>query len=385
MKIGLVGNPNVGKSLIFNQYLTGIGVEVSNYPGTTIDIQSGNTCFQEEIVEIVDLPGIYSLDGDSGEEKAVRSFVLSPGTDALVAVLDAAHLERNLYLLLQLAEYRLPLLVVLNMMDEAEKSGIAIDLPRLGAMIGSDVLPTTAIQGKNIDRIVPAVLTSAKVPSVQVFYDQHIEAAIKSLVEVYHVSRAEAIQALIGRGKDQEIREAVSVLSGELEKIHYMTVAQIIAGNRHHCAEHISSEVITEKKFQNGPDLDRFLTTRIPGIPILVSILILVLMPVFFIGSWLEEQIVSVINTLLLEPFLQAGFPPLAEQWASLSSLLSRQVSGSRCLSSSRSTSSYPSLKTPATSPVQHSLPTALSTASACTGRGSSPSSSGLGVTFLQS
>jgi len=229
MKIGLVGNPNVGKSLIFQQ-LTGIGVEISNYPGTTIGIQSGITCCKKEIVEITDLPGIYSLDGDSEEEKTVRSFILSPQADALVAVLDAAHLERNLYLLLQLAEYRLPLLVVLNMIDEAEKSGIAIDIQKLGAMIGSDVLPTTAIQGKNIDRIVPAVLASAKIPSVQVFYDQHIEAAIKSLIEVYHVTRAEAIQALIGRGKDQEIRDAVGVLSSELEKIHYMTVAQIIAG-----------------------------------------------------------------------------------------------------------------------------------------------------------
>ena len=313
MKIGLVGNPNVGKSLIFNQ-LTGLGVEVSNYPGTTIDIQSGNTCFQKEIVEIVDLPGIYSLDGDSGEEKTVRSFVLSSQAEALVAVLDASHLERNLYLLLQLAEYRLPLLVVLNMMDEAEKAGIAIDIPRLSALIGTEVLPTTAIQGKNTGRIIPAVLTSAKIPSVQVFYDQHIEAAIKSLVEVYHVTRPEAIQALIGRGKDQEIRDAVSVLSGELEKIHSMTVAQIIAGNRHHRAEQIKSEVIKERIFQNEPDIDRFLTTRIPGIPILAAILILILMLVFFIGSWLEHLIVEGINVLVLQPFLQAGFPPLAEQ-----------------------------------------------------------------------
>ena len=124
MKIGLVGNPNVGKSLIFHQ-LTGLGVEVSNYPGTTIDLQSGNTCFGKERVEIADLPGIYSLDGDSDEEQIVRSFVSSGRAEALVVVLDAVPLERNLYLLLQLAEYRLPLLVVLNMMDEAEKAGIA--------------------------------------------------------------------------------------------------------------------------------------------------------------------------------------------------------------------------------------------------------------------
>lgn len=98
MKFVLVGNPNVGKSLIFQQ-LTGLGVEVSNYPGTTVDLMRGNVCYEREIKEIVDLPGIYSLDGDSDEEKMVRSFIVSGQGDVYIAVLDAAHLERNLYLL----------------------------------------------------------------------------------------------------------------------------------------------------------------------------------------------------------------------------------------------------------------------------------------------
>src|SRR5512136_2828528 len=123
MKIGLIGNPNVGKSLIFHQ-LTGLGVEVSNYPGTTIDLQCGNICFEKERIEVTDLPGIYSLDGESDEEQIVRSFVSSEEADVLIVVLDAGRLERNLYLLLQVAEYRKPMLVVLNMMDEAEKAGI---------------------------------------------------------------------------------------------------------------------------------------------------------------------------------------------------------------------------------------------------------------------
>ena len=92
MKIGLLGNPNVGKSLIFHQ-LTGLGVEVSNYPGSTVNLQHGTTCFGKTKLEIIDLPGTYSLDGDSEEEKIVRSFVTRGEADVLVAILDAVHLE----------------------------------------------------------------------------------------------------------------------------------------------------------------------------------------------------------------------------------------------------------------------------------------------------
>lgn len=313
MKVGLIGNPNVGKSLIFHQ-LTGLGVEVSNYPGTTIDLQSGTTCFQKEMIEVTDLPGTYSIEGDSEEEKIVRSFVDSGKADVIVAVLDAGRLERNLYLLLQVAEYRRPMLVVLNMMDEAEKSGIRVDAGKLSSLLGVEVIPTVAIQGKNTSSIIPAVLSSAKSPIVNVLYDHHIEAAVKSLKTVHNLEWIEAIQALLGHAKDPDVREAAAALSEEIERMHRMTVAQIIAGNRHHCAEHIADEVVQLRTPERGPDIDRLLTSRIPGIPILAAILIGILLTVFVIGSWLEEAIVTLINIFVMQPFLAAGFPPLAEQ-----------------------------------------------------------------------
>jgi ferrous iron transport protein B len=313
MKIGLLGNPNVGKSLIFHQ-LTGLGVEVSNYPGTTVDLQRGNTCYKNERIEIIDLPGIYSLDGESEEEESVRSFAMGGGADTLVAVLDAVHLERNLYLFLQAAEYRRPMLVVLNLTDEAEKKGIFIDFEKLGSLLGIEVIPTVAIQGKNTDKIIPAVLSSARIPTVEVFYDHHIEAAVKSLASVHGLSRMEAIRALLGHPVDPDTKDAVETLSEEIERIHHMSVSQIIAGNRHHCAEGIAHEVTEYRPPEQGKDLDRILTTRIPGIPILVSILILVLVAVFYIGSLLEQGIVFLITEFILSPFLAAGFPPLAEQ-----------------------------------------------------------------------
>jgi ferrous iron transport protein B len=313
MKIGLLGNPNVGKSLIFHQ-LTGLGVEVSNYPGTTVDLKHASTCYGNERIEIVDLPGIYSLDGDSDEEQSARSFVTGGGADVLVAVLDAVHLERNLYLFLQAAEYRRPMLVVLNLIDEAEKGGIFIDTGKLGSFLGVDVIPTAAIQGRNMEKIIPAVLSSARIPTIEVFYDHHIEAAIKSLSAVHALRRMDAIWALLGHSTDPDMRDAAATLAEEIERIHHMTVSQIIAGNRHHCAEHIAHEVTEFRSPEQRRDIDSILSTRIPGIPILAAVLILVLMTVFFIGSWLEAGIVSLITEYILSPFLAAGFPPLAEQ-----------------------------------------------------------------------
>jgi len=313
MKVGLIGNPNVGKSVIFHQ-LTGIGVEVSNYPGTTINRQYGTTCFQKAIIEFIDLPGTYSLEGDSEEEKIVRSFVESDEADVIVAVLDAGRLERNLYLTLQVSEYRKPMLVILNMMDEAEKSGIQVDTAQLSSILGVEVIPTVAIQGKNTGSIIPAILSSSRVPVVKVLYDHHIEAAIKSLKTIHNLEWVDAIHALQGQAEDADIREAATALSEEIERMHRMTVAQIIAGNRHHCAEHIANEVVHFQSPERGPDIDRLLTTRIPGIPILAAILIGILLTVFVIGSWLEEAIVTLINTFVMQPFLAAGLPPLAEQ-----------------------------------------------------------------------
>ena len=313
MKVGLIGNPNVGKSVIFHQ-LTGVGVEVSNYPGTTINRQAGTTCFQRAIIEFIDLPGTYSLEGDSEEEKIVRSFIDSDEAEVIVAVLDAGRLERNLYLTLQIAEYQKPMIVVLNMMDEAEKAGIHVDTEQLSTILGVEVIPTVATQGKNTGSIIPAVINAARVPEEQVLYDHHIEAAIKTLRTVHALTWIRAIHALQGHSDDPDLREAASALSEEIERMHRMKVSQIIAGNRHHCAEHIAQEVLQFRSPERGADIDRLLTSRIPGIPLLAAILIGILLTVFIIGSWLEEGIVTLITRFVMEPFLAAGLPPLAEQ-----------------------------------------------------------------------
>ena len=312
MKIALIGNPSVGKSLIFNQ-LTGLGVEVSNYPGTTVELQRGNTCFQREMIELVDLPGVYSLDGESDEEVLVRRFLEQQDTDAVIAVVNVTRLERNLYLLLQVAEYGLPMVVVLNMADEAAKQGIEIDPGPIRDLLGVEVILTAASQGKNIDRIIPAALAATRPSKVEVPYDHHIEAAVRSLGKISSADRKESIRALQGFGDNPDLLEAARTIADEIESRHRMTVTQIIAANRHNFAHRIAGLTVREKALHHEADLDSILTRVFPGIPILLGILVGMLLVVFIVGSFLEEVIVGLFNVFAIQPFLALGLPPLAE------------------------------------------------------------------------
>ncbi|MDN7013377.1 ferrous iron transport protein B [Methanoculleus sp. FWC-SCC3] len=313
MRFALIGNPSVGKSLIFNQ-LTGLGVEVSNYPGTTIELQRGNTCFQREIVELVDLPGVYSLEGNSDEEGLVRRFLEQQDVDAVIVVTNVTRLERNLYLLLQVAEYGLPMVVVLNMADEAAKQGLEIDPAPIRDLLGVEVVQTAASLGKNIDLIVPAALAASSPSMVEIPYDHHIEAAVRSLEKMFGADRKESVRALLGFGDNPELLEAARTISDEIESRHRMTVAQIIAANRHNFARRIADLTIKEEAELPQTDPDSILTRLIPGMPILLCILIGMLLFVFVTGSFLEELIVEFFEVYAMQPFVALGLPPLAEE-----------------------------------------------------------------------
>ncbi|MGI5937510.1 ferrous iron transport protein B [Methanoculleus thermophilus] len=312
MRFALVGNPSVGKSLIFNQ-LTGLGVEVSNYPGTTVELQRGNTCFQREMIELVDLPGVYSLDGESEEEVLVREFLGQREINAVIVVTNVTRLERNLYLLLQVAEYGLPMVVVLNMVDEAVKQGLEIDTNPLRDLLGVDVILAAAAQGKNIDQIIPAALAATRPATVEIPYDHHIEAAVRSLGKIFGADRVESIQALQGIGDNPELLEAARAIADEIESRHRMTAAQIIAANRHNFAHQIADLMLKEDVMLPRSDLDGFLTRAFPGIPILLGVLVGMLLLVFALGTFLEEMIVELFDVFALEPFHMLGLPPLID------------------------------------------------------------------------
>ncbi len=148
-KVTIVGSPNVGKSVVFNN-LTGAYVTVSNYPGTTVNVSKGKAKIEDEEFEVVDTPGMYSLRPITEEERVARSILLAEKPEAILHVVDTKNLERMLPLTLQLIEAGLPVILELNMMDETEAAGIEVNVNRLEKELGIPVIATVATAGRGM-------------------------------------------------------------------------------------------------------------------------------------------------------------------------------------------------------------------------------------------
>jgi ferrous iron transport protein B len=182
--IGVVGNPNCGKTTLFN-VLTGGKQHVGNWPGVTVERKTGVYTHMGETIEVVDLPGIYSLSAASLDEQVARDYILSGAADLFVNIVDASNLERNLYLTVQLLEMRVPLVVALNMMDVARDRRIEIDIEALSKRLGCAVVPLVASRNKGMNALRSAINQSAQrrsVPDIQVTYPTEIEAALSDLM-----------------------------------------------------------------------------------------------------------------------------------------------------------------------------------------------------------
>ena len=158
MKILLMGNPNVGKSVIFSR-LTGVHVIASNYPGTTVGYSRGSMKLGDEIAEVIDVPGTYTLEATS-EAEEIAAQMLNSG-DIVINVIDATNLERNLYLTLQLLERNIPVIIALNMWDDTEHRGIHIDLDKLRGFLGAPIIPTVATTGQGIKELAESIPRAA--------------------------------------------------------------------------------------------------------------------------------------------------------------------------------------------------------------------------------
>jgi len=187
--LGLIGNPNCGKTTLFNA-LTGSKQRVGNWPGVTVEKKIGEFRQGDKRFEVVDLPGTYSMDVVDQEisldEKIARDFVHANEVDLMVNVVDASNLERNLYLTTQLAEMRLPLLVVLNMSDVAESNGVRIDAAALSHRLGCPVVPVTATTGAGLAELkqaVAATVADGQRPSLEVSYDDRLAPVRQALAQ----------------------------------------------------------------------------------------------------------------------------------------------------------------------------------------------------------
>ncbi|MGD8847629.1 MAG: FeoB small GTPase domain-containing protein, partial [Desulfobacteraceae bacterium] len=181
--IGVVGNPNCGKTTLFNA-LTGTKQRVGNWPGVTVERKSGEYTHNGQKIEIVDLPGIYSLSAASLDEEVARDYILSSQADLIVNIVDASNLERNLYLTIQLLEMKVPMVIALNMMDVAKERRVEIDIPQLSKKLGCPVVPLIAKQAEGIDQLRSEINRSAAantVSKLDVTYAVEIQEAVDAL------------------------------------------------------------------------------------------------------------------------------------------------------------------------------------------------------------
>lgn len=184
-KILLMGNPNVGKSVIFSK-LTGMDALAANYPGTTVTYTLGNLCFNKDKATLVDVPGTYSLDVTSEAEKIAKDF-LEQGANGIIFVLDSTNLERNLNLALQVLEYKIPTVFVLNMLDVAKRKGINIDLNKLEQLLGAPVIPQIAVLGQGMKALIRTtfdVIKKTQLPKVDYFKADRWEKAAEIVAQV---------------------------------------------------------------------------------------------------------------------------------------------------------------------------------------------------------
>ncbi len=185
MKVLLVGNPNVGKSVVFSR-LTGVDVIASNYPGTTIEFTSGSMKVGGESAELIDTPGAYSLEPRCKAEE-VTARMLEEG-DVVINVIDATNLERNLYLTLELLERKIPMIVALNMWDDTKHRGIEIDAEKLEERLGVPVVPTVAVTGEGIKELVSRI-HEVKIPKIHKHSDEERWADIGRTIDEVQVVR----------------------------------------------------------------------------------------------------------------------------------------------------------------------------------------------------
>ncbi len=161
--IALAGNPNAGKSTIFNA-LTGAHQHVGNWPGKTVEKKEGQWTYKGMTFTLVDLPGTYSLTAYSMEEIITRDYILQEQPEVVIVVVDSSNLERNLYLVVQLLEMGANVLMALNMSDVARSRGIVIDIPKLSAGLGVPVIPTTARTGEGLTQLKEAIVAAVTRP-----------------------------------------------------------------------------------------------------------------------------------------------------------------------------------------------------------------------------
>ena len=321
MLIAIAGNPNAGKTTIFNG-LTGANQHVGNYAGVTVDKKEGHLRYQlgEEKLKVtmVDLPGTYSLSCYSEEERVARGFLLQENPDSTIVVVDASHLKRHLAFALQIMELERPVVLDMNMIDEATENGYTYELEKLSAILGVPVCPTVGRTGEGLKELLKTAVEAgqeSKFPSYKVDYGSEVEERITKLMTYFDArhtgNQPHRWMALMLLEGDEEVRgwveklweggkeatAAADVMREELLGLLDEEPELYIVSRRSVAAAKIFDEIATyeEKPVRFSGKIDQLLTHRLLGVPIFLFIMWATFNIVFTLGEypqgWIEDGV----------------------------------------------------------------------------------------------
>lgn len=346
--IALAGNPNVGKSTIFNQ-LTGLGAVTANYPGKTVSLNIGSTRYRDLNLGLIDLPGAYSLGSVSEDQFIARRALLEKNAEVVVAVVDATNLARNLYLTLQLIELGSPVVVALNLMDLAAKQNLLIDAEKLSRLLGAPALPLIATTGEGIDKLIETCVKVAdkKIvinpqspkhsPSLEKdIYD--LSQIIKNDLPVRPYNLSERALAILLLEKDEEFINYLKTAGTDVKKIEQFlskiesdsrdgsrpSPTQQIAAARNDYARELAEQVSSSgqtKEISLATKLWRLSLSPLAGLIILLAVLTAVFAVMYYLGSFLAASFDS-FWVSLVSPYLKSSIFWLFGQTAAANTLL---------------------------------------------------------------
>jgi len=307
--IALAGNPNVGKTTLFNA-LTGARQHVGNWPGVTVEYKAGTFLHRGKEYEVIDLPGIYSLSASSPDERVARDFIMKDKPDLVVNIVDASNLERNLYLSVQLMEMQVPVVMVLSMTDIAERNGIRTDHKHLESHLGCPVIPL--ILNRKFDREdfaqrIDHCLQSSPLPNV-IHYDEPVEKAITGIIEVLKGDAEQSIEPISWR--------AIKLIEGDADECAKLSTEQmdrisrsihsverhrgqdgriVIADDRYAYIRGLVKDVVKRSSADHqtfSDRIDKVLLSKIMGLPVFFGVMYLV----FLIAVRASQPLIGLID-----------------------------------------------------------------------------------------
>ncbi|NGX28837.1 MAG: Ferrous iron transport protein B [Candidatus Anoxychlamydiales bacterium] len=318
--VALIGNPNAGKTTIFN-HLTGFRQKVANYPGVTVEKKIGTKKFNDTTIEIVDLPGIYSLSTHSEDEQITKNFILDEKPDIIINIVDASNLDKSLLLTTELMETGRPILLALNMIDRATKNNQTIDVKFLEKLLEVETVPVVAIKKKGLDELIKKAYQISKRKTlsfgVNVKFDQPIENEIKKIENLYldpieiNEKRLIALKLLqedehfLKKIRSKDLLKQVH-LSREILQSYFKDHLEIIfSKKRYEFIDSILEKALVKKNHYQktrSDKIDEVLTHKFFGLPIFLLIMYLIFQFTFSIGAypmgWIESGF-SALTTII--------------------------------------------------------------------------------------